>query len=87
VRASGATSNRSAIGAIVRVTSASGTQWQMVRSGSSYASQSELTLTFGLGRDTEVASVSVEWPSGTKQTFTRVSADRLLRIDEARGLQ
>ena len=41
-------SNRDGIGAIVRVASAGGRQWQMVRSGSSYASQSELTLTFGL---------------------------------------
>ena len=54
VRAVGARSNRSGLGAVVRVTSASGTQTQMVRSGSSYASQSELTLTFGLGRDRTV---------------------------------
>jgi enediyne biosynthesis protein E4 len=87
VHLSGSTSNRSGMGAIVRVTSASGAQWQMVRSGSSYASQSELTLTFGLGRDTEAATVSVEWPSGTKQTFNKVASNQLLRIDEARGLQ
>ncbi|MEQ1912989.1 MAG: CRTAC1 family protein, partial [Vicinamibacterales bacterium] len=49
VNARGTTSNRSGIGAVVRVTTASGTQWQQVHSGSSYASQSELTLTFGLG--------------------------------------
>ena len=50
VRTAGTKTNRSGIGTVVRVTSASGTQWQMVHSGSSYASQSELTLTFGLGR-------------------------------------
>ena len=43
VRAVGSRSNRSGLGAVVRVTSAAGRQWQMVRSGSSYASQSELT--------------------------------------------
>jgi hypothetical protein len=51
VRTIGSRSNRSGLGTVVRVTSASGTQWQTVHSGSSYASQSELTLTFGLARD------------------------------------
>jgi enediyne biosynthesis protein E4 len=87
VRAIGAKSNRSGIGAVVRVTTASGTQWQMVRSGSSYASQSELTLTFGLGRDATAAKVEVEWPSGAKQTFGDVAPNRTIVIDEARGLR
>lgn len=86
VRAVGSRSNRSGIGAIVRVTSVSGAQWQTVHSGSSYASQSELTLTFGLGRDTTVSRMDVEWPSGAKQTFTNVAANRTIVIDEARGL-
>ena len=51
IRAVGSSSNRSGLGAVVRVTTVSGTQWQMVHSGSSYASQSELVLTFGLGVD------------------------------------
>ena len=86
VRAVGSPSNRSGLGTVVRVTSASGTQWQMVHSGSSYASQSELTLTFGLGEDTQVSTLEVEWPSGTTQTFEDLDADRLIVIDEARGL-
>ena len=86
VRASGSTSNRSALGTVVRVTSASGTQWQMVHSGSSYASQSELTLTFGLGQDTTAATIEVQWPSGKTQTFRDVAANRAIVIDEARGL-
>ena len=49
VRTRGAKSNRDGIGAVVRVESASGKQWNMVRSGSSYCSQSDLALTFGLG--------------------------------------
>ena len=49
VRLVGRKSNRDGIGAVVRVTSKSGKQWNMVRSGSSYCSQSDLALTFGLG--------------------------------------
>ena len=86
VRVVGAPSNRSGLGTVVRVTSASGTQWQMVRSGSSYASQSELTLTFGLGADTQVSTLVVEWPSGTTQTYENLDPDRLVVIDEGRGL-
>jgi hypothetical protein len=86
IRAIGSRSNRSGVGTIVRLTSASGTQWQMVRSGSSYASQSELTLTFGLGGDTRVSAIEVVWPSGKTQKFANVSPNQLIAIDEARGL-
>ena len=86
VRTIGSRSNRSGIGAVVRVTSASGTQWQMVHSGSSYASQSELTLTFGLGGDTRVSRLDVEWPSGRTQMFQNLAPNQVIRIDEARGL-
>ena len=50
VRTVGTKSNRDGIGASVAIKSASGKQWNVVRSGSSYASQSDLALTFGLGR-------------------------------------
>jgi hypothetical protein len=86
VRTVGSRSNRSGIGTVVRVTSASGTQAQTVRSGSSYASQSELTLTFGLGRDPRASTVTVEWPSGQKQTVTHLAPNQVVVIDEARGL-
>src|SRR5467141_3074056 len=51
VRLTGTKSNRSAIGAMVRIESAGGKQMSAVRSGSSYCSQSDLTITFGLGND------------------------------------
>ena len=57
VKLAGEQSNRDGIGAIVRVRSRSGEQWRMVRSGSSYCSQSELPLTFGLASDAVVDSV------------------------------
>jgi hypothetical protein len=82
VEVAGSKSNRSGIGAVVRVTSQSGTQWQMVRSGSSYASQSELALTFGLGTDANATKIEVTWPSGKVQTLTEVAANQTLRITE-----
>ena len=86
VRAVGARSNRSGLGAVVRIASPSGRQWQMVRSGSSYASQSELTLTFGLGEDRTVTTVEITWPSGATQTFSDIAANQNLTIDETKGI-
>jgi len=85
VRLAGTKANRDGIGAVVRVESASGKQWNMVRSGSSYCSQSDLALTFGLGKDT-AASVVVEWPSGAKQNVGNVPADERILVDEGKGL-
>ncbi len=87
VRLAGAKSNRSGIGAVVRVESASGRQWQMVRSGSSYCSQSDLALTFGLGKDPLVTALEVEWPSGTRQRFTKINSGQALVIEESKGIQ
>jgi hypothetical protein len=70
----GTRSNRDAIGAIVRVTTPEGTQSRMVKTGSSYLSQSELTVTFGLGRRDRADRVMIEWPSGQGQEFRNVGA-------------
>ena len=86
VRTRGVKSNRDGIGAVVRVESASGRQWNMVRSGSSYASHSDLTLTFGLGRDSVASSIEVEWPSGVKDKVTSAAAGRLITIEEGKGI-
>ena len=86
IRTSGTKSNRDGIGAVVRIESASGKQWNMVRSGSTYASQSDLALTFGLGSDTTVRTIQVEWPSGAKQSFSGIQANQFLTIDEGRGI-
>ena len=87
IRTRGTKSNRDGIGAIVRVTSAGGRQWQMVRSGSSYASQSDLTLTFGLSADRIVSSIEVEWPSGVRDRVSNVPARQLITIEEGRGVR
>ena len=86
VRLIGTKSNRSAIGAVVRIESASGKQWQTVHSGSSYCSQSDLALTFGLGNDATIAAVEVSWPSGAKQRFTNVPANKFVTITEDKGI-
>ena len=70
----------------MRIESASGKQWQTVHSGSSYCSQSDLALTFGLGKDTTVSAVEVIWPSGVKQRFTNLKANAHYVIDETMGL-
>jgi enediyne biosynthesis protein E4 len=82
VRLNGSKSNRIGLGAIVRVESASGKQWQMVRSGSSYCSQSDLALTFGLHRDAAINAIEILWPSGSSQRFTNVKPNQHLNVRE-----
>jgi hypothetical protein len=86
IRTVGTKSNRDGIGASISITSASGKQWNVVRSGSSYASQSDRAIVFGLGQDPSVASLEIAWPSGTKQKFSNVVANQFITIDESRGL-
>lgn len=66
--------------------SASGKQWEVVRSDSSYCSQSDLALTFGLGKDPSATSIEIDWPSGVKQKLGPVAANQILTIDEAKGI-
>jgi hypothetical protein len=82
----GTKSNRDGIGAVVRVTSGSSKQWQMLRSGSSYLSQSELVLTFGLGAATKADGVEVEWPSGQLDKLLDLGADETVTIQEGKGV-
>ena len=81
----GTKSNRSAIGAKVRLRSGGIWQRREVLSGSSYASQSELVLTFGLGRLDRAEKVIVWWPSGVTQTLTEVPANRTVVVTEPGG--
>jgi hypothetical protein len=86
IRARGVKSNRDGIGARVRVESAVGKQWNVVRSGSSYCSQSDLALTFGLGKDTVITAIDVEWPSGARDHLTNVPANQFITIEEGKGI-
>lgn len=80
----GVQSNRSAIGAKVRVRTGKIWQRREVSSGGSYASQSELILTFGLGSHTAAEEAEVFWPSGLTQTFKNLPAGKTLRIVEGK---
>ena len=78
----GTKSNRDGIGAVVRIESAGGKQWNTVKSGSSYCSQSDLSMTFGLGMDETVSALDVEWPSGMRQRFTNIRSNQRITITE-----
>jgi hypothetical protein len=86
VRLVGTRSNRNGIGAVVRLTAGSETQWQMLRSGSSYLSQSELVLTFGLGQRTQADSIEIRWPSGHVDRLGKVAAGQLITVKEGAGV-
>jgi enediyne biosynthesis protein E4 len=86
LRLRGTTSNRDAIGALVRVFHEGVTQARMVKSGSSYLSQSELPLTFGVGRRDRVDRVVVTWPSGRTEEFANVATGRAYDCVEGKGL-
>ena len=81
----GTTSNRSAIGARVKLVSAGGTQVQEVRGGGSYYSQNDPRPHFGLGKDTAVARVDVRWPNGREERWTDLKADQILTLTEGSG--
>ena len=82
IKTVGTRSNRNGIGAEVRLHSHGVTHWQTVHSGSSYCSQSELTLTFGLGRETQANLVEVTWPSGQKDAFRNLKVNATYTIQE-----
>ncbi len=86
VKLRGTLSNRDGIGAVVRIEYAGEHQWQMLRSGSSYLSQSELILTFGMGAHTNVAQIEVQWPSGRTDRMLDIAADQTITIQEGTGI-
>jgi hypothetical protein len=85
LRLAGTKSNRDAIGAIVRLATPDGTQSRMVKTGSSYLSQSELTLTFGIGRRDKADRVVIEWPSGGVEEYKNVAAGAYV-CQESKGI-
>jgi hypothetical protein len=88
VQLAGAGGNRDGIGARVDVAlRGGGTAWQTVKTGSSYASQSELPLTFGLGAADGVDGVRVTWPNGKVESVGAVAANQTIVIKEGAGLQ
>jgi hypothetical protein len=84
VKCVGTQSNRSAIGARVRVVAEGAAQIGEVMSGSGYYSQNDLRLHFGLGKAGKADLIEVSWPSGAKQSLKDVKTNQILRIQEPR---
>ena len=80
VDVSGPKQNRSAIGAEVEVQWANGKQIGQVMPTRSYLSQSELPVTFGLGKIETIQRVTVTWPGGQKKVIESPKVDQLLRV-------
>jgi enediyne biosynthesis protein E4 len=83
----GTKSNRDAIGASVRIFCNGGSQSRLVRGGSSYLSQSELPVTFGLGGQDRIERVEIEWPSGRKEDFKGLTAGKTYQLIENEGIK
>jgi hypothetical protein len=87
IKTVGTASNRDGIGAKVTLKLSNQTKlWSMVKSGSSYCSQSELPLTFGLGKADKVSSIEVVWPSGRVDVAPEVNANQFLTFQEGKGI-
>lgn len=82
LKLTGTRSNRSAIGARVKLTANGHSQYGEVRSGGSYLSQNDLRLHFGLGSSTNIDRIEIAWPSGLKQKLVNQPCDRVLSILE-----
>ena len=82
VRLVGSDSNRSGLGTLLTLASASGQQRQVVRGGSSYCSQSEIVVTFGLGADTAIDLLEAHWPSGQVDRLEGLEPNREIVVSE-----
>jgi hypothetical protein len=89
VRTVGTRSNRDGIGAKVTVKTSKGAHlFAMVKTGSSYLSQSELPLTFGLGKPETGKTVSLDilWPSGRKDSISNLKPNQFITVQEGKGM-
>lgn len=82
----GTQSNRDAIGARVCIEYDGSSQSRLVKSGSSYLSQSELPVTFGLGKRDKIARVVIEWPNGRIEDYKDLAAGQAYRCTETKGI-
>jgi hypothetical protein len=86
IKCIGTKSNRSGIGTRVRVVIGKHSQINEVLSGSSYISQNDLRLHFGLGPAKMVDLIEVRWPLGLVESFKNVDANQLLVLQEGKGI-
>ena len=78
----GTKSNRDAIGAQVRISTAVGNQYATVTTAGSYQSSSDKRLHFGIGTADTVREIEIRWPSGTSQLLKDIKADRIMTVTE-----
>jgi len=83
----GTKSNRAAIGARVTIRSSGVRQFSEVRGGSSYLSQNDLRLHFGLGTASKIDFVEIRWPGGATETLQNIPADAIYTIVEGSGIR
>jgi hypothetical protein len=86
IKLSGTKSNRDGIGTAVKLTAGGESQSEMLRSGSSYLSASELVLTFGLAMHEQADSIEIRWPSGQVDKLTNVAAGQTVTVTEGKGI-
>jgi hypothetical protein len=82
----GTKSNRDAIGASLKIFHAGSIQSRLVKGGSSYLSQSELPVTFGVGRRDKIDRVAIQWPSGRTEEYKDLTTGRGYECTEGKGI-
>jgi enediyne biosynthesis protein E4 len=82
----GTKSNRDAVGAVVRIVQGGASQFRVVKGGSSYLSQSELPVTFGVGSQRKIDRLLIDWPSGQTEEFKDLAAGRAYECLEGKGI-
>jgi enediyne biosynthesis protein E4 len=86
IRLVGTKSNRDAIGARVRIFAGESSQSRLVKGGSSYLSQSELPITFGLGKRDKIDRLVIDWPNGATEEYKNLTAGRAYQCVESKGI-
>ena len=86
IKLMGTKSNRDGIGAVVKLSAGGDPQTQMLRSGSSYLSASELVLTFGLFQRDKADAIEIRWPSGQIDRLSSVPAGATITVTEGKGI-
>ena len=79
--------NREAIGGRVTVTSATRSQMEEIKAGSSYLSTSDPRLHFGLAGDSTMDKVEIRWPNGEVETLRNVPADAIYTVVQGQGIK
>src|SRR5205823_6453279 len=86
IQLEGIKSNKNGIGSLVKIETAAGKQMRMLMLNSGFLAQNEPIVHFGLGKETTIAVLTVEWPSGHVQKFQNLDTDKMYTITEPDGV-